>query len=133
MIVSYVRRVNKSGKVVEKIMGKYKDSRYCLKRYFAYQLYLKTEISTFTSKNILHLIITFCNPSSTIFSIDEQRYYNMICRAVIGHYLNTDGPLKLLTSKKDHKTMKVDHFRIYRFILNDLKHYYQKRESKIIQ
>jgi hypothetical protein len=125
LIVSYIRRINKSKKIVKKILQKYKDDRYTLKRFYSYQIYLKSAISIYTSKNILHLVITFCDPSSTIFRVDEQRYYNMVCRTLIGHYLKVEGPLKLLTSKKEHKTHKVDHFKIYRYLLNDLRHYFQ--------
>jgi len=129
LIVSYIRRINKSKKIVKKILHKYKDNRYNLKRFYAYQIYLKSAISGYTSKNILHLIITFCDPSSTIFSIDEQLYYNMVCRVAIGYYLKIEGPLKLLTSKKEHKTHKVDHFKIYRYLLNDLRHYFHSQKA----
>ena len=128
LIVSYISRINKSKKIVKKILHKYRDDRYSLKRFYAYQIYLKSAISGYTSKNILHLIVTFCDPASTIFRTDEQQFYNMVCRALIGHYLNIEGPLKLLTSKKEHKTLKVDHFKIYRYILNDLQHYFRQQQ-----
>ena len=75
-------------------------------------------------------MINYCDPSSTIFRVDEQKFYNKVCRQLVGYYLRTEGPLKILTSKKEHKTMKVDHLRIYRYLLNDLKHYSRTQIKK---
>jgi hypothetical protein len=124
LIVSYIRRINKSGKVTKKIISKFKDDRYTVKRFYAYQIYLKSAINDYTSKNILHLIVTYNDPSSPVFKPEEQKLYNKVCRALIGHYLTNEGPLCLLTSNKEHKTQKSDHFKIYRYILGDLQHYY---------
>lgn len=129
LLVSYIRRINKSGKIVKKIIEKFGDSRYDVKKFYSYQLYLKEAITDYNTRNILHLIITFCDPTSSVFRVEEQMFYNMVCRTLIAAYLKTEGPLSLLTSKKEHKTNKRDHFKIYRYVLNDLRHYYLQQKA----
>lgn len=129
LIVSYIRRVNKSGRVVKRIIEKFGLRRYSLKKFYSYQLYLKEAISDFNTKNLLHLVITFCDPTSSVFMVEEQMFYNMVCRTLIAHYLKVEGPLGLLTSKKEHKTKKKDHFKIYRYILHDLVRYYRDQKA----
>lgn len=123
LILSFIRRVNKSGKIVKKMIEKFGDSHYSLKKYYSYQSYLKDSITNYTSKNILHLVITFCDPSCKIFNVDEQTFYNMVTRNLVLHFIKEDGLLALFTSKKEHKTLKTDHLKVYRFIINDLKRY----------
>jgi hypothetical protein len=69
LILSFIRRVNKSGKLVEKIIDKLGEGDYSLKKYYSYQSYLKDAITNYTSKNILHLVTSFCEPSCTVFKV----------------------------------------------------------------
>lgn len=75
-------------------------SRYSLKKYYSYQSYLKEAITNYTSKNILHLVISFCDPSCKIFQVEEQKFYNMVTRNLVLHFIQEDGLLALFTSKK---------------------------------
>ena len=107
-------------------MKKYQDNRYTVKRFFAYQNYLKSILTEFTSRNILHLIITFFEPDSKIFRSDEQLYYNKICRILIFDFLQNEGPLRILNSKrKEKKTEKGDHLIVFRYLLKDLQLFYK--------
>lgn len=125
LILSFIRRINKSGRIAKKIIEKLGKGRYDVKKYYSYQAYLKDVITSYTSKNILHLVIDFCNPSCKIFSVDEQKFYNMVTRNLVLHFIKVEGPLALFTSKKEHKTRKIDHLKVYRFIIKDLQHYYR--------
>lgn len=116
LVVSYIRRINKSGRMVNRIISHLGASDDKVKKFYSYQLYLKEAISDFNTKNILHLILTFCDPTSSVFSTNEQMFYNRVTRILIATYLRTEGTLGLLTSRKEHRTKKKDHFKVYRYL-----------------
>lgn len=71
MILSYIRRSNKSGKMVEKIIRKLGNPpQFNLKNFYSYQIYLKENMNGRNSKGVLWELSTHLDPSESIFSIE---------------------------------------------------------------
>jgi hypothetical protein len=51
----------------------------------------------------------------------------MVTRKLVLHFIKEEGLLALFTSKKEHKTLKIDHLKVYRFIINDLRRYAKRK------
>jgi hypothetical protein len=64
--------VNKSGKKVEKIINALKPSNtsYNAKGFYSYQIYLKDNLQHSLNKETLKKVISFCEPSCPVFSIE---------------------------------------------------------------
>lgn len=88
MIVSYIRRINKSGKMVQRIIQKcHGGSKFSAKKFYSYQAYLKESTSRNNTKHTLAEITMTVDPANYIFSVEEQQFYNMVCRMLIAHFL----------------------------------------------
>lgn len=71
LILSYIRRVNRSGSKVDAIINKIakQGEKYNAKMFYSYQAYIKNNIYHLVNKNALRNVVNFCDPSSSIFSI----------------------------------------------------------------
>jgi hypothetical protein len=52
--------------------------------------------------------------------MDEQRYYNTICRVLIRHFLQEDSIFIILTSKRMKSQKKLDHLRARRKVASSV-------------
>jgi hypothetical protein len=122
LLLSYVRRVNKSGRMVEKIIKKLDEGKiYTSKKFYSYQAYLKEQIPFHKTKHTLKEITEYQDCNYRIFSGEEQRFYNKVCRILISGFLKDAYLPTLLTSSKIHKTSKLEHLKIRKFLLLKLR------------
>lgn len=62
LILSYIRRINKSGRIVEKIINKLvgkNHSNYTTKKFYNYQKYLKDNCNDFVNKEAIFAMISY--------------------------------------------------------------------------
>jgi len=74
-----------------------------------------------SNKSVLRAITTHVDPSLSVFSVEEQLFYNKVCRILISQFLRSDHILILLTNTKISKTKKTDHLKMNRYLLSKLK------------
>jgi hypothetical protein len=88
LILCFIRRVKKSGKIVERVLRRL-DPRgaFSSKRFYAYQLYLKDNCTDFKWKEGIEVLVNRIDPTCASFSIEEQAFYNKLCRILIMQYL----------------------------------------------
>jgi hypothetical protein len=76
--------------------------------FYSYQIYLKDNISDFRINDALSAITSFCDPNCTIFSVEEQLFYNKVCRVLINRLLNDHFICDALINSRIKKTTKYD-------------------------
>lgn len=97
------------------------SSAFTARRFYAYQTYLKGKIDIHVSKKTLGLVASNLDLHSDIFSLEEQLFYNRVCRAAIAHYLRNVAALTTLNSRRLRETSKKDHLRAQRHLLHFMK------------
>lgn len=123
LILSYLRRKSRSGKRVGEIILRLKGEErgWGWKKFYSYQFFLKENLCHKVNKNALSNIVSFCDPASPIFTIQEQLFYNKVARILIKDYIKSELVLTLLHSRRVYRTRRVDHLRSYRSICADLR------------
>ena len=122
ILLSYIRRINKSGHIVQKIIDRLDQGKsYTAKKFYSYQAYLKEQVPFHKTKHTLKRITEYQDSNFRIFSAEEQRFYNKVCRILIAAFLNDAYLPNLLTSRKIHKTSKAEHLKIRKFLLLKLR------------
>ncbi len=103
-------------------MNKFKNDSndFSLKRFYAYQSYVKGKLSVHVNKETLALVLEHVDLNASIFSVEEQLFYNKISRVAVIHYLKTIAPLITLNSKRLIETNKFDHLRSQRNLITYL-------------
>jgi hypothetical protein len=111
--LSYIRRINKSGRVVTSILEKFPNERgvYSQKKFFSYQAYMKERMGN----------IRYNDPCSTVFSPQEQMFYNKVTRILILHFLREGALLNVLSSTKITRTKKDEHLKIQRMLMEKIR------------
>ncbi len=88
LTLCFIRRVKKSGRMVERILTRLSPSgEFTTKRFYAYQLYLKDNCTDFKWKEGIEVLVNRIDPTCASFSIEEQAFYNKLCRILIMQYL----------------------------------------------
>jgi hypothetical protein len=117
LILSYIRRVSKSGKTVSRIIQRLSsDPKYTSKKFYSYQVYVKESAPFHRTRQTLAQITEHLDSNFAIFSLEEQLFYNKVCRILISLFLRGEYANTLLTSGKIHKTSKKDHLKIRRYL-----------------
>lgn len=70
---------------------------------------------------MLEGIVTHIDPSSTVFTFEEQTFYNKISRILICNFLRSGALLNVLSSKKITRTSKDEHLKIQRHLIQKLR------------
>ena len=123
LVLSYIRRINKSGRVVTSILEKFPNERgvYSQKKFFSYQAYMKERMGNIRYNDILEGILSHFDPCSTVFSPQEQMFYNKVTRILILHFLREGALLNVLSSTKITRTKKDEHLKIQRMLMEKIR------------
>ena len=62
------------------------------------------------------MLINYLNPQSPVFSLEEQKVYNKICRILISYYLNQELFVDILSSNRVSRHNRKDYLRMKRYI-----------------
>lgn len=120
VILSYIRRINRSGKQVRKVLGAYigeqQNSNKKIKQFYAYQNYLKNNVNDYIIREAVKAIMNHTNPSLDSFSLKDQKLFNKVFRVVVRKYLEEDYLSIIMTSQMD-KIKREDHFKVRRYML----------------
>lgn len=108
LLLSYIRRVNKSGKTVAKIISHLtEDPSFSAKKFYSYQKYVKENTPFHKTKNSIQEVTEFTDSKGGIFSHEEQLFYNKVCRILMKLFLRGEYLGTLLTSSKIVRTSKM--------------------------
>lgn len=102
---------------MEKIGG---GAQYNSKTFYSYQIYLKGHLHVHVNKDTLKEIVSHVDPESSIYEVEEQMFYNKVCRILIGYYIRELAKLKILNSTRVKSTSKLDHLNAHRTLLDCL-------------
>jgi hypothetical protein len=77
VVLSYCRRVNKSGQEVMKALKLVfgddpEGNHYKMKRFYAYQNYLKTNVNDYIIRDAIKVVMRHSNPNCPAFTLQEQ-------------------------------------------------------------
>lgn len=92
VVLSYLRRVNKSGhevlKALEIIFGDDQELNHeKMKKFYAYQNYLKTNVNDYIIRDAIKVVMKHCDPQCAVFTLEEQTVFNAVFRRVARKYL----------------------------------------------
>lgn len=92
VVLSYLRRVNKSGQEVMKALElsfghDLEGNQYKMKRFYAYQNYLKTNVNDYIIRDAIKVVMKHSNPICPVFTLEEQSTFNAVFRRVARKYL----------------------------------------------
>lgn len=62
-------------------------------------------------------LICYLDPSSTVFTVEEQLFYSKVSRILIYDFLKSGALLNVLSSKKITRTNKDEHLKIQRLLI----------------
>lgn len=104
---------------MEKIIRKLSDDPrvYSKKKFYSYQNYVKEKLANCKYNTMVESVASHIDPTSTVFSLEEQNFYNKISRILILNFLREGALLNVLSSTKITKTKKDEHLKIQRFII----------------
>lgn len=123
LVLSYIRRINKSGRVVTSILEKFSNEKklYSQKKFFSYHAYIKERTANIRYNDIIEGILNHFDPCSTVFTAQEQMFYNKVTRILILHFLREGALLNVLSSTKITRTKKDEHLKIQRMLIQKVK------------
>lgn len=122
LILCFIRRVKKSGRMVESILARLSpQGEFSTKRFYAYQLYLKDNCTDFKWKQGIEVLVNCLDPNCPSFSLEEQAFYNRLTRILIAQYLEQICRLEVLNHTKINPTHIRDHLRVIRYIRHSLR------------
>ena len=87
-----------------------------MKKFYAYQNYLKNNVSDFIIREAVKAIMTHNNPSSSSFSSQDQHFFNEVFRIVVKDYLMKEYLSYILSSGMD-RVKRRDHLKVRRYLL----------------
>lgn len=118
-ILSFIRRLKRSGRTVEKIINKFQNSKPCkkysAKKFYSYQYYLKENMTDFKGKDAIEVLITSVNPQCSCFTLKEQMFYNKVCRTLINYYVKQEMFVDILSSNRVISKNRKDYLKIKRY------------------
>jgi len=132
-ILAFIQRKSKSRHVIEKIIARENtnDEIYNSTRYYSYQSFIKNKLSIHVNIKTLLKVLEHEDSGFSIFSVEEENFYNKVTRMVILYYLRQIAPLVTLNSKKLRNTSKQDHLKSQRFLLNYIIKSFGKSQKSI--
>ena len=132
-ILAFIQRKSKSRHVIEKIIARENtnDEIYNSTRYYSYQSFIKNKLSIHVNIKTLLKVLEHEDSGFSIFSVEEENFYNKVTRMVILYYLRQIAPLVTLNSKKLRNTSKQDHLKSQRFLLNYIIKSFEKSQKSI--
>jgi hypothetical protein len=121
LILCFIRRVKKSGRMVERILARLApEGNFSMKRFYAYQHYLKENCTDFKWKEGISVLASQLDARCASFSLEEQAFYNRVCRILIVEYLERICRLEVLNHTKINPTHIGDHLKVIRYIRQTL-------------
>jgi|JI6StandDraft_1071083.scaffolds.fasta_scaffold929000_1 hypothetical protein len=97
-------------------MEKDAGSHYTAKKFYSYQFYLKENITDFKGKDAIEVFINCLNTNCSCFTLEEQMFYNKVCRALIFYYLNQEIFSDILSSNRVSSRNRRDYLKMKRYI-----------------
>ena len=117
-ILAFVQRKSKSEAIVKKLIMEYEGlESYTPKRFYCYQGQLKEKLHVHVNRETLKKLINHLDLHSLIFTVEEQLFYNRICRVLIFYYLRQIAKITILSSGRVKQTNKKDHLQAQRDLL----------------
>jgi hypothetical protein len=108
--------------MVQKIINRLGEAKiHTAKKFYSYQAYLKEQVPFHKTKHTLREITEYQDSNYRIFTAEEQRFYNKVCRILIAAFLKDAYLPTLLTSSKIHRTSKTEHLKIRKLLLLKLR------------
>lgn len=79
--------------------------------------YLKQKLHIHVNKETLRQLVNHLDLDESIFTVEEQLFFNKISRTLICHYLKQLAKLTILSSRRVKLTSKLDHLAAHRTLL----------------
>jgi len=88
-ILAFIQRKSKSRHVIEKIIARENtnDEIYNSTRYYSYQSFIKNKLSIHVNIKTLLKVLEHEDSGFSIFSVEEENFYNKVTRMAILYYL----------------------------------------------
>lgn len=80
-------------------------------------MYLKEKLSIHVNRETLKDLTTHMDLNEAIYTMEEQLFYNKVCRTLIFYYLRAIAGLKILSSGRVRLTNKLDHLNAHRSLI----------------